>query len=267
MRDITASKQTAAKILESLQEKEALLREIHHRVKNNLQVITSILNLQSGYITDPMALEVFRECQGRIRTMSLIHEQLYRSQGLARIDFKDYLESLVSLLLRSQTRLGLDVRTELKIQRIILDADTAIPLGLIANELVSNCLKHAFIGRTAGRVTISLDKQDGRGYELQVADDGHGLMPGFNPEQSPSLGVRLVKILCGQIDGRLVFTNNPGAQFSVLFPERETPPNTADKIIFEPSMVCHPAETVISARPNQWSGTTRLDNQKNTLCL
>ena len=215
--DITRSKIAEEAIVQSLREKEALLREIHHRVKNNLQVISSILKLQSNYIKDPVLLDVFKDCQGRIRTMALIHEKLYRSEGLAQIDFKEYLESLVGLLLRSQTPKGVALRNELQIAPVHLDVDTAIPLGLIANELVCNCLKHAFIGRAAGHMSIRLTKPDQNRLQLVVQDDGHGLPPGFDPDKTNSLGVRLVKILSGQINGRMEFKSHNGSEFSILF--------------------------------------------------
>ena len=215
--DITASKLAEGKIVDSLHEKEALLREIHHRVKNNMQVISSILQLQTNYIKDPVLLDVFKDCQGRIRTMGLIHEKLYRSEGLAQVDFKEYLESLVGLLLRSQTPKGVVVRNELRIQPVDLDVDTAIPLGLIANELVCNCLKHAFTGRPAGQMQISLIKTESGRLELVVVDDGQGLPSGFDPDKTSSLGLRLVKILSRQINGTMEFKSDNGTRFAVTF--------------------------------------------------
>jgi PAS domain S-box-containing protein len=215
--DITASKLAEGKIVDSLHEKEALLREIHHRVKNNMQVISSILQLQTNYIKDPVLLDVFKDCQGRIRTMGLIHEKLYRSEGLAQVDFKEYLESLVGLLLRSQTPKGVVVRNELRIQPVDLDVDTAIPLGLIANELVCNCLKHAFTGRPAGQMQISLIKTESGRLELVVVDDGKGLPSGFDPDKTSSLGLRLVKILSRQINGTMEFKSDNGTRFAVTF--------------------------------------------------
>ena len=215
--DITESKMAEEKIAQSLREKEALLREIHHRVKNNMQVISSILQLQTKYIKDPALLDVFKDCQGRIRTMWLIHEKLYRSEGLAQVDFKEYLESLVGLLLRSQTPKGVTLRNELQIAPLNLDVDTAIPLGLIANELVCNCLKHAFTGRPAGHMRISLSKLDHNRLQLEVSDDGKGLPPGFDPDKTSSLGVRLVKILSGQINGKMEFKGDAGTRFTIGF--------------------------------------------------
>jgi len=214
---ITARKLAEDKVAESLREKEALLREIHHRVKNNMQVISSILQLHTRYIKDPFLLDIFKDCQGRIRTMALIHEKLYRSEGLGQLDFKEYVESLTDLLLRSQTPKGVTVRSELQIAPITVDVDTAVPLGLIANELICNCLKHAFTGRAAGLVRVTLRKLAPGGFQLAVQDDGHGLPAGFDPAKTSSLGVRLVKILCGQIDAQLEFNSHNGAEFLVTF--------------------------------------------------
>jgi two-component sensor histidine kinase len=206
----------------SLKEKDVLLREIHHRVKNNLQVISSILKLQANYIHDPDALDVFNECQDRIRTMALIHEKLYRTEGMARINFKDYLESLTGLLLRSQAAKGTEVRHGFQLESVEVDIDTAIPLGLIANELISNCLKHAFIGRPRGSVIIRLQRSGAGEYELVVKDDGNGLSPDFSLEQTQSLGMRLVRILTGQIRGRVAFRSGPGTEFAITFPNSPT---------------------------------------------
>jgi len=215
--DITERKRAERKIADSLREKEVLLREIHHRVKNNMQVISSILQLQSSYIKNGEAMEVFRDCQYRIRTMALIHEKLYRSEGLARIDFKEYLESLIGMLLRSQTGKTLTLRHELQIEKLALDVDTAIPLGLIANELVSNCLKHAFAGRERGSMQVILKRIDRTGGQLAVRDDGQGFPAGFDPDKTGSLGMRLVKILSSQIKGQVTFNGETGAEVVVTF--------------------------------------------------
>ena len=180
-----------------------------------MQVISSILQLHTRYIKDPFLLDIFKDCQGRIRTMALIHEKLYRSEGLGQLDFKEYVESLTDLLLRSQTPKGVTVRSELQIAPITVDVDTAVPLGLIANELICNCLKHAFTGRAAGLVRVTLRKLAPGGFQLAVQDDGHGLPAGFDPAKTSSLGVRLVKILCGQIDAQLEFNSHNGAEFLV----------------------------------------------------
>lgn len=218
-RDITDRKKAAERITASLREKDALLREIHHRVKNNMQVVSSLLQLQANYVQDPRALEAFEDCQERIRTMALIHEKLYRTEGLAQIDFKDYLESLSEMLLRAQSR-GVKIRSELQIEPIALGIDTAIPLGLIANELISNSLKHAFAGRSEGIVRISLRRLPQNEIQLSIGDDGGGLAGNF--AQSQSLGLRLVKILTGQIKGRMEYKNENGVNFSIMFKELAT---------------------------------------------
>jgi PAS domain S-box-containing protein len=218
-RDITGRKKAAERITASLREKDALLREIHHRVKNNMQVVSSLLQLQSNYVQDPKALEAFEDCQERIRTMALIHEKLYRTEGLAQIDFKEYLESLTEMLLRAQSR-GVKITRELDLQPIAFGIDTAIPLGLIANELISNSLKHAFKGRTEGVVRVSLRRLAHNEFQLGIGDDGDGLPDNFN--QSKSLGLRLVKILTGQIKGRMENKNEKGVNFTFMFQEPES---------------------------------------------
>jgi len=208
----------------SLAEKEALLREIHHRVKNNMQIISSILRLQSRYLKDPELQEVFHDCQGRIRTMALIHEMLYQSKGLARIDFKAYLESLAGMLLRSQTNRSLTLRHQFDIERLELTMDVAIPVGLIANELLTNCLKHAFAGREKGLVRLALKSHNASQLLLTIADDGCGLPPDFALEKSTSLGLRLVRILTDQIKGQMEWKNAGGAEFVLTFHDRPAAP-------------------------------------------
>jgi two-component sensor histidine kinase len=151
--------------------------------------------------------------------MALIHEKLYRTEGLSQIDFKDYLESLVEMLLRAQNR-GIKIRSELQIEPVALGIDTAIPLGLIANELISNSLKHAFAGRAEGLVRVSLSRPEGKEYQMTIGDDGAGLAGDFT--QSRSLGLRLVKILTGQIKGRMEYKNENGVHFTIIFQEPDT---------------------------------------------
>jgi two-component sensor histidine kinase len=186
-----------------------------------MQVVSSLLQLQANYVQDPTALAAFEDCQERIRTMALIHEKLYRTEGLAQIDFKDYLESLIEMLLRAQSR-GAKIRRESRIEPITLDIDTAIPLGLIANELISNSLKHAFSDRVDGVVHISLRRLPDKEIQLSIGDDGGGVTGDFT--QSRSLGLRLVKILTGQIKGRMEYKNENGVSFSIIFKEI-APPN------------------------------------------
>jgi len=225
--DITERKKAEEMVSASLREKEALLREIHHRVKNNMQIISSILRLQGHYIKDPALNEVFKDCQGRIRTMALIHEMLYQSKGLARIDFKVYLQSLAGLLLRSQANKSVALRHQFDIDPLQLTMDVAIPVGLIANELLTNCLKHAFAGREKGLVRLALKGHIQGAIKLTIADDGRGLPADFAPEKSASLGLRLVKILTDQIKGKLEWRGTDGAEFVLTFRDREVPPGVS----------------------------------------
>jgi two-component sensor histidine kinase len=213
-RDITDRKKAAERISASLREKDALLREIHHRVKNNMQVVSSLLQLQSAHLHDPKLLEPFKDCQDRIRTMALIHEKLYRTEGLAQIDFKEYLESLTDMLLRAHSK-GPFIRRQLNLEPVALSIDLAIPVGLIANELISNSLKHAFNGRQKGVVRVALTRPNQDELRLAVSDDGQGLPENFL--QSTSLGVRLVRILTGQINGRMEYKSENGAEFAIVF--------------------------------------------------
>ena len=217
IRDITERKLAEEKIRGSLQEKEILLKEIHHRVKNNMQVVSSILQLQSGYIKDPIALAMFQECRDRIQSMALIHERLYQSSDLAQIDFAEYIRSLVSMLLYSHRPSGLELRSEVDIHAISLDLDTAIPIGLIVNELVINALKYAFKDRNQGIIKIGLQLVDELQYELEISDNGCGIPEDFDISKATSLGLRLVKILSKQIGGTLSVINQNGSHFKIKF--------------------------------------------------
>lgn len=201
----------------SLGEKEALLQEIHHRVKNNLQIVGSLLSLQSGTIDDPQTLSHFAESQGRIRAMALIHEKLYQSKTLARIDLADYIGSLVAILTRTYA-IGGAVTTRLRLDRVWVSTDTAVPIGLMLNELVTNALKYAFPSRRAGRVTVTLRAQPAGRIELSVHDDGIGLAPEINLEKANSLGLRLVRLFARQLRAEISFASVPGdTNFCITF--------------------------------------------------
>ncbi len=215
MRDISERKQTEARVRQSLAEKEVLLKEVHHRVKNNMQIVSSLLQLQSGYIKDPTALAMFSESQDRIKSMALIHEKLYRSDNVAEVDFPEYLRSLVSMLFAALSAPG--IRSQLEIEPLSVGLDTAIPLGLITNELVSNCLKHAFAGQPEGIVHVKFLRESETRLALVVADNGKGIAGDVNFETTSSLGLRLVRILASQIGGELSLHNNHGAEFRVSF--------------------------------------------------
>ncbi|MCC6231582.1 MAG: PAS domain S-box protein [Verrucomicrobiales bacterium] len=203
----------------SLQEKETLLKEIHHRVKNNMQLVSSLLQLQSDYITNPEALSVFREGQNRVRSMALIHERLYRAGSLSQIDLAEYVRSLVNMLMPAYSVNKGKVSVNIRAARVELGIDTAVPLGLILNELISNALKHAFPADREGSITIDLVAEPDSEVSLLVGDDGVGLPSGFDWQSCTSLGLHLVKILAGQIDGQLEVRSEGGLKVSLRFRE------------------------------------------------
>jgi len=216
-RDITERKKTEEKMKASLKEKEVLLKEIHHRVKNNMQIISSLLNLQSAKIKDKNMQEIYKVSQDRIRTMALIHEKLYKSEDLASINFAKYIQSLTVHLFHSY-RVNTDiVRLNTDIEDIHLDINTAIPCALIINELVSNSLKHAFPGGKRGEITVKLhsDKQGKR--TLVVSDNGIGFPEDFDLQKSDSLGLLLVTDLTKQINGTIKFDRIVGVTTRIVF--------------------------------------------------
>ncbi len=201
----------------SLSEKETLLREIHHRVKNNLQIISSLLNIQSDNIDDPTLLSNIREGQNRVQAMSLIHQNLYQSEHLSNVDIENYLKELVVYLSEMFEKEGKKIEVEVNANHIEFDIDTAIPLGLIVNELVSNAYKYAFENQENGKIKIDIMALNDIEYELNVNDDGKGLPTDFDPSKSKSLGLKLVKILSKQLRGKFSSSSDKGANFRVLF--------------------------------------------------
>lgn len=214
-REIAERAQAEAKIKASLKEKEILLQEIHHRVKNNLQVISSLLNLQSQGIQDEKTLEVFQESQNRIRSMALIHEKLYRSSDLARVDFAEYIRNLASFLIRSYRSRA--VQLDLQAADIYLPIDNAVPCGLIVNELISNALKHAFVDGREGEICVMMQQLADQQVRLVVRDNGVGLPKDVDYMNTGSLGLQLVTMLVQQLDGTLEIRNNTGAEFEITF--------------------------------------------------
>lgn len=195
------------------QEKEVLLKEIHHRVKNNLQIISSILNIQSRKLEDANAKKAVSEGRSRIKSMSLIHEKLYGSDQFSEISMKEYIQELSAYLFKTH-KPGDNIKHRIEVEDIKLDIDKAIPLGLILNELISNSLKHAFEGKTEGELCISLTA-DQEAFTLQVADSGKGLPANF--EEIKNMGMRLVNSLTEQIEGQLTVENSNGANFTITF--------------------------------------------------
>jgi len=218
-RDITERKRAEEQLRVALKEKEVLLKEIHHRVKNNLAVISSLLNMQSKYIKDRKTLEVFRESQNRVKTMALIHTKLYQSTDLARIDFADYIKKLAADLFDSY-RLEPDrVSLLLNVENVYLDVNVAIPCGLIINELLSNALKHAFPEGCRGEVRINLRLED-ETVTLTVADNGIGFPENIDFRNTESLGLQLVTALVMQLGGEIELTRDKGSTFRISFPKQ-----------------------------------------------
>ncbi|GAA6621998.1 hypothetical protein NUACC26_078200 [Scytonema sp. NUACC26] len=215
--DITEHKQAQEQIQASLLEKDVLLKEIYHRVKNNLQVISSLLNLQSEYIKDKDDLEIFQQSQMRIESMALIHQKLYQSQDLARIDFSEYIRDLVASLFSSYEVNTNVISLIVNVERILLSLDAAIPCGLIITELVSNSLKYAFPKGGTGEISIQLHTENNI-LNLTVRDNGIGLPSEFDLKNTTSLGLQLVDALTNQLSGDIKINYNDGVEVKIVFP-------------------------------------------------
>jgi PAS domain S-box-containing protein len=240
-RDLTERVQAEERIKTSLQEKEVLLKEIHHRVKNNLQVISSLLYLQSKNIVDDQTLQMFEESRGRVRAMALVHERLYRSQDLARVDFAEYVRNLADHLFRSYGVDGNLIRLRVDVEDVYLDLDTAIPCGLILNELVSNSLKHAFSDDEGGEVGISFHSDQNGWFTLMVTDSGVGFPSELNFRNTKSLGLQLVNSLATQLRGAVELDNSDGTAFKITFadPEYEVAASSGKRKRVEPDAESH----------------------------
>jgi PAS domain S-box-containing protein len=203
----------------SIKEKEVLLKEIHHRVKNNMQIISSLLNLQAHHVEDDeMAGDVLKESQNRVRSMAIVHEKLYQSKDLTHIKFDDYIQRLVLDLFYSYGISEDQIKPVINVEDLMLNIETAVPLGLIISELVSNSLKHAFPEGREGELKLSLKKRDDT-YELIVSDDGIGFPEDLNYKNTDSLGLGLVNSLVGQIDGTISMDSNHRTKFKIIFKE------------------------------------------------
>lgn len=218
--DITDQKVAEERLAASLHEKEVLLKEIHHRVKNNMQVVCSLLNLQSEQIQDPQALAAFRESQYRVKSMALLHEKLYQSESLSRINFADYLHGLLDYLFSSFGSRAMRIHREVNVQNVSLSLDTAIPCGLIVSELACNTLKYAFADRDSGEVQVTMGLEADGLYHLRFRDNGVGLPRDLDWQQSSTLGLQLVNMLTNQLHGTLEYRNGVGAEFHLAFQER-----------------------------------------------
>ncbi len=193
------------------------MKEIHHRVKNNLQIVSTLLDLQSGYTTDPAAIEMFQQSRGRVKSMALIHERLYREQDMGHVDFAEYIRQLTDDLFRSY-KMSDDIRLEVDVDIPPLTIDIAIPCGLLLNELLSNCFKHAFVGATDGHLRVALHQHDGASV-LTISDDGPGFPAGTDFRNTLSFGLRLVNTLVDQLNGEICMTSDRGTTFIVRFPK------------------------------------------------
>lgn len=200
IRDISERKRAEKLTLDSLHEKEMLLKEVHHRVKNNLAVIASLFYLQQRDLTDPGMIRVMQESQDRVRSMAMVHESLYNSDSMAEVDFADYADNLARQLIDSYSRDG-HIRLTTALAPVSMSINTAVPCGLILNEIVTNAVKHAFPDGRSGNIHLSLSQPDPRTCVLEVRDDGTGLPDGFDPAVGHSLGLHLIRSLSRQVDG------------------------------------------------------------------
>ena len=217
-RDVTAHRNAEEKIKRTLQEKEILLREVHHRVKNNLQVICSMLRLQERNLHDETLLQVLRECRERVMAMAMLHDQLHRAKDFSNINLGEYIRNLAASLFCSYGVNSADVGLRMEVEDIPVGIDTAIPCGLIVNELVSNSLRHAFPEGRKGRISLGLHALPGGSVQLTISDDGRGF-PEDAPANTRSLGLWLVDLLADQIGAAVERSNGAGAHYQLVFQE------------------------------------------------
>ena len=201
-----------------IKEKDVLLDEIHHRVKNSLQIVSSLLGLEAGRITDPVVLDVLKNTQTRVRSMSMIHQTLYQSNEFGKVDFRAFLESFVPTLIQTYSLHPEEISLVVHVAEISLPLDAAIPCGLIVNELISNSLKHAFPGGAGGTISIEFTIDEDGGATLMVNDDGIGIPKNFNFENSGTLGMQLVYLLAGQLGGTVTVNHGTPTKLEVKFP-------------------------------------------------
>lgn len=213
--EITDMIRAKNEIKNSLQEKELLLREVHHRVKNNLQIISSLLNLQSGYVKNKDDLELFKDSLSRIKSMAFIHEQIYQSSNFINIEFSEYVQNLMTYLLYYYTPDHESIKLNINVEDVFMDLNTSIPCGLIINELVTNSLKHAFHGKP-GEICIDLHSIDDNQYMLTVADNGTGFPESFDFKNTETLGLQLVNSLVKQFDGTIELDSSNGTKFKII---------------------------------------------------
>ena len=201
-----------------LSQKETLLQEVHHRVRNNLQIVASLLAMQMAALTDERLIAILRESERRIASMVLIHQSLYRSAQVARLDFSEYASTLVQELISMYGGGSQRIRGIVRAREVLLEVDQAIPCGLILNELVTNSLKYAYAGAETGNIFVDIEEMPDRFVVMAVRDFGRGLPKGFNSKEATSFGLTLVQELANQLGGELTIENRGGATFAVRFP-------------------------------------------------
>lgn len=221
MMDITERKRATEKIKAALKEKEILLQELHHRVKNNMQVISGLIELQSQQLDDEASRLIFNETRDRVSSMALIHENLYKASDLGNINFAEYIKTLTNHLFYSYNMDPNVIQLITDVRDVFLDVQVGIPCGLIVNELVSNTLKHAFPGERHGKVTVSLVPEDDGRYTLIVKDDGVGFPKDLDFRKTKSLGMQLVTMLVDQLEGTIALMQGKGTEFVITFAEKK----------------------------------------------
>jgi two-component sensor histidine kinase len=220
IRDTSERKLVETRLRTSLKEKEVLLKEVHHRVKNNLQIVSSMLNLQMDQITDPLSLGLFKESQSRVRSIALFHEKLYQSKDLAHVDIAEYLKGLTNGLFTTYGVNPDDILLAIDTEDVPMGVDAAISCGLIVNELVSNALKHAFRDGRRGRVSVNL-RREGNEALLTVRDSGVGFPSDIDFRDPTTLGLKLVCILTEQLRGTIDLDVAEGTRFVIRFERGE----------------------------------------------
>ena len=226
--DITERKKVSDQIEGSLREKEVLLREIHHRVKNNLQIISSLLNLQVGFTADKKTNEILEESKNRVKSMALIHEKLYQTKNFMSLDIHEFITELIDNLFNSYGTETSDIKLDLQIENVNINADQAVYVGLIVNELVSNSLKHAFNklqpelkGDTQKKISICFQKDLNGWYTITIGDNGCGFPKNIDFKNTESLGLQLVMSLVKQLEGEISKSDNVGTEYFVKFKENK----------------------------------------------
>ena len=216
IRDVTLRRHTEEQLREAVRVKEILLKEVHHRVKNNLQIVSSLLNLQAAAIQDEAALSVFRDSQSQIQSMAIVHEQLYRSENLQTISMDHFLDSLLRHLFHAWDIGEGTIGVDMAVEPLFLGIDQAMPIALIVNELISNAIKHG-TRREGARIRLGLSRRGESDYALTIADNGAGLPPDFPEKTHKTLGFQIVQSLVQQLDARLEVLDDGGASFTIVF--------------------------------------------------